>query len=202
MFNVQDDGVLFHRARDSLLTRPWAIDNVETLCSHMKRGRYKKVMMFVDNAGSDVILGQLPFARQLLISSVAEEVVIAANSLPSINDITFEELDSLLSKVCKADDKMSDFISKRKLRVIPSGNDLPVIDLRNVSQEVVKESEGTDLVVLEGMGRSIETNLNVVLSCDSIRIGMVKHKEVATALGGRMLDCVVKFIPGFSTQPQ
>jgi len=50
-----------------------------------------------------------------------------------------------------------------------------------------------DFIVLEGMGRSIETNLNARLTCDALKIGVVKHPEVAAALGGRMLDCVVQF---------
>ncbi len=29
-----------------------------------------------------------------------------------------------------------------------------------------------------------------------MRIGMVKHPEVATCLGGRLYDCVCKFVPG------
>jgi len=43
------------------------------------------------------------------------------------------------------------------------------------------------------MGRSIETNLFAPLSIDSLRIGMVKHKEVAQELGSELMDCVVKF---------
>jgi hydroxymethylpyrimidine/phosphomethylpyrimidine kinase len=50
-----------------------------------------------------------------------------------------------------------------------------------------------DLVVLEGMGRGIETNLYAQMKCDSIKIGMVKHPEVAQFLGGRLYDCVFKF---------
>jgi hypothetical protein len=44
-----------------------------------------------------------------------------------------------------------------------------------------------------GMGRSIETNLNARLTVDSLKIGMIKHPEVAAALGGRLYDCVCKF---------
>eukprot|EP00983_Pelagomonas_calceolata_P060029 1146199-Pelagomonas_calceolata.AAC.2 len=52
-----------------------------------------------------------------------------------------------------------------KLAVLSSGCDLPVIDLRNLSQEIVDCAQDVDLVVLEGMGRSIETNLNAKLRC-------------------------------------
>lgn len=52
-------------------------------------------MMFVDNAGADVVLGMLPFTRELL--RLGCEVVLVANSLPAINDITAPELRSLIS---------------------------------------------------------------------------------------------------------
>ena len=115
--------------------------------------------------------------------------------------------------------------------MVSSGNDLPVIDLRRVSRECAAAAAGADLVVLEGMGRSIETNLHACLrrapwrigcspgpcrqhprnhqpttnqptsflhpprSCDQLNIGMIKHPEVAAALGGRLYDCVVQWRP-------
>jgi type II pantothenate kinase len=62
-----------------------------------------------------------------------------------------------------------------------------------VSIELAEAAAGADLVVLEGMGRSIETNLRARFSCDSLNIGMIKHPEVAQALGGRLYDCVCQF---------
>lgn len=47
-----------------------------------------------------------------------------------------------------------------------------------VSSELVEASAGVDLVILEGMGRAIETNLNAQLTCDKINLGMIKHPEV------------------------
>jgi cobyric acid synthase len=68
-----------------------------------------------------------------------------------------------------------------------------VMDLTSISRELADAAEDADLVVLEGMGRSIETNLYAQFKCDSLNIGMVKHKEVADFLGGRLYDCVIKF---------
>ncbi|CAK9148729.1 unnamed protein product [Ilex paraguariensis] len=42
-------------------------------------------------------------------------------------------------------------------------------------------------------GRGIETNRYAQLKCDSLKIGMVKHPEVAQFLGGRLYDCVFKY---------
>jgi hypothetical protein len=54
--------------------------------------------MFVDNAGADIVLGMLPFAREFL--RLGCEVVLAANSQPAINDITADELRRLLRVAC------------------------------------------------------------------------------------------------------
>ena len=48
--------------------------------------KFKKVLIFVDNSGPDIVLGILPFARYLL--SQGSKVVLAANSIPSVNDVT------------------------------------------------------------------------------------------------------------------
>jgi hypothetical protein len=51
---------------------------------------FRRVMVFVDNAGADIVLGMLPFVREML--RLGCEVVMVANSLPAINDITAAEL--------------------------------------------------------------------------------------------------------------
>jgi damage-control phosphatase, subfamily II, stand-alone protein len=62
-----------------------------------------------------------------------------------------------------------------------------------VSQEVAAIAQDVGLIVLEGMGRSIETNLNARFSVDALKLGMIKHPEVAAELGGRLYDIVCKF---------
>ena len=191
-----DDSVCFQRSRRALRPRPWIIDNIDQFCHHvLNKPAYNKALLFVDNSGSDVLLGMIPFARELLKHNVCKEVVIAANSKPSINDITYGELEKLLPNICSMDDTLCKFVSSERLRIIASGSGLPVIDLTAdyISEEVKQEASTTDLVVLEGMGRSIETNLFAPLTIDSLRIGMVKHKEVAQELGSELMDCVVKF---------
>lgn len=185
----------FEASRNMLLPRPWAIDHMELFCNRMISHVYNKAMIFVDNSGADVMLGMLPFARELLKQDVAKSVVIAANSNPSINDITYNELIDLLPQICETDTTLSKYIGSGILRIIPSGSGLPVIDLASdsISDEVHKEARETDLLVLEGMGRAIETNLFAELRVDCLRIGMVKHKEVAACLNCDLMDCVVKF---------
>lgn len=199
----QNGGVSFHYTRDCLLPRPWVVDDMDALINRLlsnsdstkSKAPFKKAILFVDNSGSDIILGMLPFARELLRTGCT--VVLAANEKPSINDITAAELEELLNDIAQLDDVLCKGISSQRFLVVSSGNALPVIDLRTLSKEMEEHCAEADFVVLEGMGRGIETNLNCKLRCESLKIGMVKHKEVAAVLGGRMLDGVVKYDCGF-----
>ncbi len=65
-----------------------------------------------------------------------------------------------------------------------------------MSAEIAEASRDADLVICEGMGRGIETNLHAKFTCDSVKLAMVKHPEVAAALNGRMYDPVCKFDRG------
>ncbi|KAH7574773.1 hypothetical protein JRO89_XS02G0002800 [Xanthoceras sorbifolium] len=149
-----------------------------------------QAVIFVDNSGADIILGILPFARELLRQGT--KVVLAANDMPSINDVTYPELIEIISKLKDENGQLMG-VDTSNLLIANSGNDLPVIDLSRVSQELAYLSSDADLVVLEGMGRGIETNLYARFKCDSLKIGMVKHPEVAQFLGGRLYDCVFKY---------
>ena len=48
---------------------------------------------------------------------------------------------------------------KARLFVVPSGQGSPCLDLRRVSDTLAEATVGTDLVIIEGMGRAIHTNL-------------------------------------------
>jgi type II pantothenate kinase len=139
----------------------------------------------------------IPFVRELIRRGT--EVVVAANETPSINDITAREMrDEIFPALVAStgDAILRDAITDGRLRVVSSGNDMPVIDLRFVSREVRDEAKDADLIVLEGMGRGIETNLYAKLKVDCVKLAMVKHREVAELLGGELYDCVCKFDVG------
>ncbi|KAL6496781.1 hypothetical protein OROHE_027313 [Orobanche hederae] len=184
------DGMSFRASCQNLIPRPWVIDDLDDFISKWGRRSWKKAVIFVDNSGADIILGILPFARELLRHGV--QVVLAANDLPSINDVTYCELIDIVAKLKDEDGKLLG-VDTSNLLIANSGNDLPVIDLTRVSQELAYLATDADLLVLEGMGRGIETNLYAQLKCDSLKIAMVKHLEVAQFLGGRLYDCVIKY---------
>uniref|UniRef100_A0A1J3E4C0 Damage-control phosphatase ARMT1-like metal-binding domain-containing protein n=1 Tax=Noccaea caerulescens TaxID=107243 RepID=A0A1J3E4C0_NOCCA len=184
------DGMSFMASCQNLVTRPWVIDDLDNFQARWLKKPWKKAVIFVDNSGADIILGILPFAREML--RLGMQVVLAANELPSINDVTYTELAEILSKLKDENGQLMG-VDTSNLLISNSGNDLPVIDLSRVSQEVAYLSTDADLVILEGMGRGIETNLYAQFKCDSLKIGMVKHPEVAQFLGGRLYDCVIKY---------
>ncbi|GMY39187.1 damage-control phosphatase At2g17340-like [Fagus crenata] len=184
------DGMSFLASCQNLVPRPWVIDDLDTFKLKWSKKSWKKAIIFVDNSGADIILGILPFARELLRRGT--QVVLAANDLPSINDVTYPELIEIISKLKDEHGQLMG-VDTSNLLISNSGNDLPVIDLSRVSEELAYLASDADLVVLEGMGRGIETNLYAQFKCDSLKIGMVKHPEVAQFLGGRLYDCVFKY---------
>ncbi|XP_068322811.1 damage-control phosphatase At2g17340-like [Pyrus communis] len=184
------DGMSFLASCQNLVPRPWVIDDLDAFKLKWTKKSWKKAVIFVDNSGADIILGILPFARELLRRGT--QVVLAANDLPSINDVTYTELIEIISKLKDKNGTLKG-VDTSKLLIANSGNDLPVIDLSRVPQELAYLASDADLVILEGMGRGIETNLYAQFKCDSLKIGMVKHSEVAQFLGGRLYDCVFKY---------
>ncbi|MCP4376634.1 MAG: hypothetical protein GY794_10735, partial [bacterium] len=62
-----------------------------------------------------------------------------------------------------------------------------------ISDALNTASDGADLVIVEGMGRGIESNFNTVFSVDSIHLAVLKDTQVAKHLGGELLDCIFKY---------
>jgi hypothetical protein len=65
--------------------------------------------------------------------AAAAQVLLYANSGPTINDVTAPELAELLPQAAAADPAvLGAAVSGGRLRVVASGSDLPVIDLTQV----------------------------------------------------------------------
>jgi hypothetical protein len=60
------DGMSFLASCQNLVPRPWVIDDLDTFKLKWSKKSWKKAIIFVDNSGADIILGILPFARELL----------------------------------------------------------------------------------------------------------------------------------------
>ena len=51
-------------------------------------------------------------------------------------------------------------LQEGRVSVASDGSDMPVIDLRELSPQFVEAVSQADLIIIDGMGRGIETNLN------------------------------------------
>ncbi|PPR97784.1 hypothetical protein GOBAR_AA22878 [Gossypium barbadense] len=94
-----------YRMSRNKMQRPWRVDDFDLFRERMlgsegKKPRpHKRALLFVDNSGADVVLGMLPLARELLRRGT--EVVLVANSLPALNDVTAMELPDIVAEAAK-----------------------------------------------------------------------------------------------------
>lgn len=190
-----DRRVDFHAVRAQLKPRPWRFDALDAWIARLDGPAHRAAVLFVDNAGPDVTLGMLPLARELLKRGTA--VILTANTQASLNDVTHDELIDLIAKVAVFDPVIRDAQQEQRLTLVASGNNAPLINLSRVSVELVAavEAAGVDLVVLEGMGRAVESNFEVRMTCDVLNLAMLKDRGVADALGAELFDLVMKFRP-------
>lgn len=189
----------FASVRAELRPRPWRFDALDPWLQRMADAEagepYCAAVLFVDNAGPDVVLGMLPFARELVKQGTT--VVVTANTLPSLNDITHDELAVLVDRIAAFDGLTAEAMRDGRLRLVASGNGAPLIDLSRVSPGLAAQADElpVDLVVLEGMGRSIESNFDAAFTCDALWLAMLKDEGVARHIGAEPFDLVMRFAP-------
>lgn len=193
-FADKDHGFL--EARRRVRNRPWPFDGLDVWAGRLRGSArpYRKALVFVDNAGPDIVLGILPFIRDLARRGV--EVVLAANSQPALNDVTAEELRPLLERAGELDTQLRSMVREKRIRVIASGCTSPLIDLRDLTPECCEEARDADLLVLEGMGRAIESNFDAEFTIDTIKVALIKDPSVATFIHVDLFDPIFKFEGG------
>ncbi|KAK9003561.1 hypothetical protein V6N11_084201 [Hibiscus sabdariffa] len=149
------------------------------------------------------------------------QVVLVANSLPALNDVTAMELPDIVAEAAKhcdilrraveagglLVDAMTNTLDGLKgnsssvpLMVMENGCGSPCIDLRQVSSELAAAAKNADLVILEGMGRALHTNFNARFKCEALKawlsdlLAMVKDQRLAEKLiKGNIYDCVCRY---------
>lgn len=182
--------------------RPWLIDDFDLLSKELPDQpptKWSKAIILVDNAGSDFILGVMPLARELAMYGT--RVVLAANEIPSLNDITVDETIAVVERLAVADEGLAALLQAGMFEVVSTGNDIPLIDLAEVSDELNTAAADADLLIIEGMGRAVESNLNAQFKVDTIRLALLKDTAVAARVGGEVYDCVCKYTPAEKTEP-
>lgn len=181
----------FFAVREKLQKRPWLFDDfdaVDAKLAAQAAGRgWKKVVFFVDNAGSDFLLGALPLMRWLALRGA--KVVLVANERPTLNDMTVAEVRKWWPRVVEVEGSFGSL----PIEVVSSGTGEPLIDLLGVSAELNRAAEGADLVIIEGMGRGVESNLYAKFKCDAMNLAMLKDRVIAERHGGKVFDCVCRF---------
>ncbi|KAJ6374288.1 hypothetical protein OIU78_029909 [Salix suchowensis] len=210
-----------YRMSRNKMQRPWQVDDFDVFKERMlgsgdkKPHPHKRALLFVDNSGADVVLGMLPLARELLRRGT--EVVLVANSLPALNDVTAMELPDIVAEAAKhcdilrkaaeaggllvdaminTSDGSKENSSLVPLMVVENGCGGPCIDLRQVSSELAAAAKDADLIILEGMGRALHTNFNARFKCEALKLAMVKNQRLAEKLiKGNIYDCVCRYEP-------
>jgi len=189
----KDTQVDFYATLKKLKPRPWFIDDLDAWLERLRGPAHRAALLFVDNAGPDVVLGMMPFARMLLQRGT--RVILTANSEASLNDVTYHELIDLMNQIAPLDTTLREAWQEGSLQIVPSGNWAPLIDFTRVSPALVEavEREGVDLTVIEGMGRSLETNYKARLTGETLKLAMIKDQGVADTLGAELFDLVFQY---------
>lgn len=178
----------------NLPAQPWSIDHTGAIVERVSgKPVWRQVLFFVDNAGADIVLGVLPVAREMARAGI--RVVLSPNTEPALNDITQAELDPLLKQLAVTDAVLAGLMADGRLRTVESGGDTPLIDLGRVSDGCNTVAAESDLVVLEGMGRGVESNWTESFTCDVWRVALLKDHTVADWVGARLFDGICRFDP-------
>jgi uncharacterized protein with ATP-grasp and redox domains len=174
--------------------RPWLDDDFDALAAVLRTAPpWRKAIIFVDNAGSDFVLGVMSFARELALAGT--RIVLAANELASLNDITIAEVWEVLAGLGAQDPELQRMLDDGTISTVSTGTGMPVIDLSEVSAALNTAAAAADLVVLEGMGRGVETNYDAAFSVDVLRLALIKNESVGQRIGGGLFDSVCKYVP-------
>ncbi|XP_066126748.1 4'-phosphopantetheine phosphatase isoform X2 [Saccopteryx bilineata] len=179
----------FEEAKRTLEERPWLVDSYGKWLQRLK--------VQADNSGVDIILGVFPFVRELL--SRGTEVILACNSGPALNDVTYSESLIVAERIAAMDPMVHAALREQKLLLTQTGSSSPCLDLSRLDKglaALVRERD-TDLVVIEGMGRAVHTNYYAALRCECLKLAVIKNSWLAERLGGRLFSVIFKYeVPG------
>uniref|UniRef100_A0AC11E4K5 Pantothenate kinase 4 (inactive) n=1 Tax=Ovis aries TaxID=9940 RepID=A0AC11E4K5_SHEEP len=183
----------FEEAKKKLQERPWLVDSYGKWLQRLKGPPHKCALIFADNSGVDVILGVFPFVRELL--SRGTEVILACNSGPALNDVTYSESLIVAERIAAMDPVIHSALREERLLLVQTGSSSPCLDLSRLDKglAVLVREHGADLVVIEGMGRAVHTNYHAALCCESLKLAVIKNSWLAERLGGQLFSVIFKY---------
>jgi damage-control phosphatase, subfamily II, stand-alone protein len=178
----------FFATRQTLARRPWLVDDYDAAAKRFLNGSpHRKAVFFIDNAGSDFLLGAMPMIRWM--AHRGTQVILAANELPTLNDMTIHDVNAWWPRMVEVEPSLADLPIQR----ISTGTGEPLINLAEVSDALNSAAAGADLVILEGMGRGVESNLDANFACDAMNLAMIKDVMIAKRSGGKLFDVICRF---------
>lgn len=119
----------FEDAQEKIPGRPWLEDNLDIWIERLQREPpHKCAAIFVDNSGVDIVLGILPFVRDLLQRGT--KVILCANSMPALNDVTYSELLVTLRDAAKISKDIKYALKENRLMAMETAQAGPCLDLR------------------------------------------------------------------------
>ena len=195
----------FAKAQEKVM-RPekgWRFDDFDAVASRASGATpWKRVLIFCDNAGADT-MGMVLLARYLASVNDVTRVALVANETAALNDITAGELRRFVSSCARDDAVLRDLVDSGRISCVSSGQTSTLLDLSRVSRELCEYVQSADdvtddewLIVLDGMGRSLESNWNAYTymrpGVDVLSLAMVKSEINALRLGAAVYDCVVR----------
>ncbi|KAG4959576.1 hypothetical protein JHK87_036209 [Glycine soja] len=149
-----------YRMSRNKMRRPWRVDDFDEFKERMKMPCHKRALLFVDNSGADIVLGMLPLARELLRRGTEHCDILRRAA---------EAGGLLVDAMINTSDSSKENSSSVPLMVVENGCGSPCIDLRQVSSELAAAAKDADLIILEGMGRALHTNLNALFKQDALK---------------------------------
>ncbi|KAF7997892.1 hypothetical protein HCN44_009290 [Aphidius gifuensis] len=184
----------FEDAQDKIPGRPWLEDNLDAWIERLQNeSPHKCAAIFVDNSGVDIVLGILPFVRDLLQRGT--KVILCANSMPALNDVTYPELLVILRDAAKISKDIKYALKENRLMPMETAQAGPCLDLSRLNLDLclAMVKHNVDLVVIEGMGRTLHTNLHAKLRCECLKLAVVKNRWLSLRLGGDMFAVICKY---------
>ena len=176
--------------------RPWFVDDFDAFFEEVEDGapyKWRKAIVFVDNAGPDFILGLMPLLKELATGGTS--IMLAANERPSLNDLSMDETLMCLENLTMVDMDLGMLLNESKFDAVPTGCDLPLLDLANVSDDLNAAAGDADLIIIDGVDRAVQTNFDAEFTVDVLRVAQITNELVAKRVGAELYDCVCKYTP-------
>ena len=120
-------------------------------------------------------------------------MLLCANNRPVLNDVTSAELALILQRASAASQVIAAALASGRLECLDSGQGSPCLDLTKLNQKVTDAMKDVDLLVLEGMGRAVHTNLFAEFKCECLKVAVLKNRWLANKLGGDMYAVIFRY---------